>query len=524
MARAWSEGEWSVNVAYLIFYGIAFTALRFLSAHWGTYEIFSLWFPAAGLRFAALWLAGARWAVPMAVAEYIVGVISGTVVLEGNILLASLGVLGPCLAYGFTIGVLRGYSRRARGEFSDAMQFTSAAVVGPFTACIAALPWALPLTLRDGHIDGAELTSALLVFSLGDLLGVILVAPPLLFLFHFWQRGTHKSFKAWLRMPSTSSLFGAMLPAWMLVALLYHFGHGLALVPVLLASCWLGLSQGRVAAWLSAVLAAAIVLPFTASLSSAEDRIHIHIILGCIAAGAFLAGSYSDGDQRASAEIKQRDRLLFQADRLKTLRAMSLALIHEISQPLTTIALEARGLRSSLAADDLCRDELSSAADLMAKKADQLVEMIERLRNFGSGTVQGRTRMSVGDLLSKTLAMIEPEARTRGTSIALASGPSAHIELAEVELTQAMLNLLRNALQASAPQSSVNVEWSVTSSEVIVTVSNKISGRSVQGGMGVGLIIARTIIEAHGGHLFAQEQKAGEYVSRVHLVRASEAG
>jgi C4-dicarboxylate-specific signal transduction histidine kinase len=72
---------------------------------------------------------------------------------------------------------------------------------------------------------------------------------------------------------------------------------------------------------------------------SATERLSLHMLVACIAIAGYLAGGYSDGNERHAREIAQRDRILRHAERLKTLRAMSVAIIHEINQPLTTLVM-----------------------------------------------------------------------------------------------------------------------------------------------------------------------------------------
>ncbi|GAA3257635.1 hypothetical protein GCM10020258_18020 [Sphingomonas yabuuchiae] len=86
------------------------------------------------------------------------------------------------------------------------------------------------------------------------------------------------------------------------------------------------------------------VLPDTAGAMDTPERLQRHLALATIVVTGYLAGSFADAQATARAMLERRDRLLFQAERLKTLRAMSVAVIHEVSQPLSTLAIEARHL------------------------------------------------------------------------------------------------------------------------------------------------------------------------------------
>ncbi|MFC3215115.1 hypothetical protein [Novosphingobium panipatense] len=66
---------------------------------------------------------------------------------------------------------------------------------------------------------------------------------------------------------------------------------------------------------------------------TAADRLELHIGLAAVVLVTWLAGSFADTQTASQALLDRRNRLLFQAERLKTLRAMSVAVIHEVSQP-----------------------------------------------------------------------------------------------------------------------------------------------------------------------------------------------
>jgi len=515
----WS-GKLLRRLLVLFAYGIAFTLLRSASSHWTTHKLFSVWFPAAGLRFAFLWIAGPRWAPAAALAELFVSVGAGTVELSNDILLSLLGIVAPCLVYGAVIGIVQKRMRRhsVNGEF-DPLAFAIAAVLGPMAACIAALPWALPLSSRSGSIDAPLLFSALLVFTLGDLLGILILAPPILWLAHAARSGRPWTRAQQWRRARLLELSLLLASAWALVWLLQRVGDGLVLAPALLAACWFGLRSGRALAWVAIVVSTLIVLPMTDNPVSDAVRLQVHMQLACLAIGAYLAGSYADAQARAISEIGRRDRLLLHAERLKTVRAMSVAVIHELSQPLSTIAIEARALVEATQAPQPDAEEVRSIGSLIAVKADHMAELIRRLRAFGSSGSESQTVVSLRHLVSDAVSLATPEAANGQVSIACVGGPDVTASVHDVEIRQAMLNLLRNAIAAAPkPGGVITVGWSQADGFVRLWVENPVASDTPrQRGMGLGLIITRTIAQAHGGRLEVETTETGAVRSTLHV-------
>ncbi|HEV2596164.1 MAG TPA: HAMP domain-containing sensor histidine kinase, partial [Sphingomicrobium sp.] len=240
-------------------------------------------------------------------------------------------------------------------------------------------------------------------------------------------------------------------------------------------------------------------------------RVQDHMQLACVAVGAFLAGSFADAQKQAIREINRRDRLLLRAERLKTLRAMSLAVIHEVSQPLSTLAIEARAMVDASRSTNVKTDELAEIAALIARKTDDIAELIRRLRGFGSGGNEGRALQSFRQLVADVIAMAAPEAKDAGITIEETGGPDLTANVNDVEFRQALLNLVRNALAAAPkPDGIIRIGWLKIEGSVRVWVENDVAGRPrSHDGMGLGLIIARTIAQAHGGRLRIERTAAG---------------
>ena len=95
----------------------------------------------------------------------------------------------------------------------------------------------------------------LLVFTLGDMLGVLIIAPPVL-----WLADRIQARQKWA-LPAPALLAEAALVSitgWALIGMIWWNGLGIMLGPALLAACWVGLCAGRIGAWFAIVLAALI--------------------------------------------------------------------------------------------------------------------------------------------------------------------------------------------------------------------------------------------------------------------------
>lgn len=515
---------------FLAAYAVGFWLLHWAAKPWGGPAFFSLWYPAAGLRFALLWVGGARLTPWVILTELSVDWITGAVPLSGpNVVPEALSALRPGVAYGLAVAGVQKLAHEASSPLTTPpMPLGLAAVAAPTLGGLLILPLALARPDLPGTGIHVELIVSLSSFFVGDLLGILALAPPLVWLAGKFRSGRQQDMQAISFAATRAFVVDAVALALALLTtlLLYRVGLGLQPMPAMLAGSWIGLRHGRAAAWIAILAEVLLLLPYTAHEGGAAQRLAQHMSLASVVIVTWLAGSYADAQKIARVALERRDRLLFQAERLKTLRAMSVAIIHEISQPLSTLAIEARHLRARTA--DL-QSDIAGSAELVDRKAHTLSEMVRRLRRFGGREVDQPSVVPVSVLLSSLRQIMEPELRSATGQLEIAplqANPVVHGQ--EIELTQAMVNLVRNAV-AACPGGIVSIMVHCDNNDVRVVFSNPsptagtANGQPAPGGMGVGLIIARTIVEAHGGWLVREDEPGRvRFVVRLPLIDPSQ--
>ncbi len=246
--------------------------------------------------------------------------------------------------------------------------------------------------------------------------------------------------------------------------------------------------------------------------------------------------------EQTEARLQQLQSELVHISRLTAMGEMASTLAHELNQPLSAIANYLRGSRRLLEKGDPAdRPRLSEALGKAADQAVRAGEVIQRLRQFvGRGETEKRIER-LPDLIDEASLLALIGARELGVRVTKTYDPNCEIALVDrVQIQQVALNLLRNAIDAMRDSSRRDLSVTVSPAAdgfIAVRISDTGSGISDETlarlfepfmttkkeGMGVGLSICRTIVESHGGAIWAENNPAGGATFTFTLPMVSEA-
>jgi two-component system sensor kinase FixL len=243
--------------------------------------------------------------------------------------------------------------------------------------------------------------------------------------------------------------------------------------------------------------------------------------------------------QLTESRLKELQSEVTHMSRYTALGEMASTLAHEINQPLTAISNYLRGSQRLL--DGVASEAAPKLREALGKAADQALRaghIIRRLREFVARGESDRRVENLARLIedASTLALVG--AREAGISVFFRLDPRADVVLADrIQIQQVLVNLIRNAMEImieSPNERRLEIATTAngdTSDLVEVSVSDTGTGLAPEvaahlfqpfvttkrKGMGLGLSICRTIVEAHGGKIWVEDRPGGGTIFRFTL-------
>ncbi len=487
------------------------------------------WNPGLGAVFALMVFGG-----PVYAAVLFVGVIiSETLVLKTNLqwpIIVAIAAIIAAVYAGATL-LARNWFRLNVGlvELRDVAALLGA---GLFGALLATASFSLLLALAPG-LEWTDGIIALVPLLVGDTIGIAVVTPLVLRLLHKHPLPVFSNMLVLEIVGYLALVFGSL---WIIAAMGPAEGvefFYLLFLPVVLASLRHGLDGACVTL---AVLQLGLVGVLQYFAADARIFTEFQILMLVLSTTGLVVGSVVSERERsnerareAERRFKEKEAEAARAARFTLVSGMASALAHEINQPLTAARALARSAQELLRKPqpDLSRADTNLASAI--SQADHAGGIVRRMRAF---LRRGHPRVSTVDIpsvLHDAVLLARAEAEAHGIRLTVGEGRNiANIFGDTVQLQQVILNLVRNsidAISATKNAGSIVVGARQLSTPERVEFSVWDSGPGIDDataqrlfeplmtskheGLGLGLPICTSIVEAHGGKIWLHSGTPG---------------
>lgn len=299
---------------------------------------------------------------------------------------------------------------------------------------------------------------------------------------------------------------------------IYEYAYYL---PILAAAYWFGAPGGLLAAFFCAVLYVPHIRVTWAdnpayAASQYGELLAFHLIGGIV---GWLIGRLRRSTEEAhhaaqdiarkNQELVESHQHLTRAERLSSLGTLAAGLAHEVRTPIAAI----KGALDILASRAKAGTPEAEFTDVATKELSRLGALLEEFLAYARPRPPARTVVRIGELVQQVEALLRPEAHAREVRLVLSLAAVPEITADPAQLTQVLLNLVLNGLQASPRGGTVEVRIGQDRRDLVIEVVDQGPGMSADDatrvfepffttkakGTGLGLPIAQRIVSAHDG-------------------------
>jgi PAS domain S-box-containing protein len=246
-----------------------------------------------------------------------------------------------------------------------------------------------------------------------------------------------------------------------------------------------------------------------------------------------------DDQKRAEEALRQAQGDLARINRVTTMGELTASLAHELCQPISGAITNANVCLRTLGRDNPNLDEVRGAVTKIVRDAQRAAEIISRIRSQFEKSVPNQESLNVNEIIPETIALLRDEAMRHNISIRTElAADLPQIVGDRVQLQQVAMNLIVNSIEAmkdvDGARELVVQSQRAENEQILVSFSDTGIGLPPQfseqifdpffttkpHGTGMGLRISRSIIESHGGRLWAVGSPGRGATFHLHLPAA----
>jgi two-component system, LuxR family, sensor kinase FixL len=479
------------------------------------------WNPQVGLSFVLILLFGRRTLPFLFIAPFVCHLVLNLSQTDLNEGFAHAAIIGG----GYSAAAL--FLLRPTTRFDPALPSTRDLILLILTALASSAFVAVGFvatTALGGYLPFRDFLAAMLRYWVGDLIGVMVVTP--FVLVAVLRKHT-------VQMSLEIALQFVAVAGALVLVLGFSEAQRLQLFYLLfLPIIWMALRNGLEGVTVGLLLTQlGLIIGVTLYPSRPEGITALQTLMLVLTAAGLIAGELVSEHRRAEAKLRLQQKALARVAQLGGLSELSVAIAHELNQPLTAARTYTRLV------DDAVRQGSASAADIAAiaaravaqvERAADVVRSLRALLRLDRGN---RAICSVERLINEALALCEPELDQVNASVRVAvAGRLPQVLVDSLQIEQTLLNLIRNSIDAFKAASinggAISVEAVGGDGCIEIRVADNGPGfpadvfenqflpfsTTKAEGLGFGLVLCKTIVEAHGGRIWLDQTAPGALV------------